>query len=116
MSPNPIHKKCHDCGRDEPLWSNCFRERGACPNRDHKPAFAGGVVTRPDTQVITVTNPGYEIALFFDKDGGAEAIITAPGAVKHPIRVNIAPPAPGRRIVVERHGTNFSVVYKDATP
>lgn len=64
------------------------------------------------TQIITVTEPGYDIALFFNEDGGAEAVITRPN--QGPIGVNIAPPAPGRRIVIERVGSLFVVAYKDA--
>jgi hypothetical protein len=52
------------------------------------------------------------VALFFNEDGGAEAVITRPGD-KQPIGVNIAPPLPGRRIVVERSKGIFDVLYRD---
>lgn len=64
------------------------------------------------TNVIQVTEPGYDVVLFFNDDGGAEAVISRPN--DKPTGVNIAPPAPGRRIVVERTGDRFAVVYRDA--
>jgi hypothetical protein len=68
---------------------------------------------RPTTRIINVENPGYEVVLFFNADGGAEALVTQPGQSKPPIRVNIAAPAKGRCIVVERRGTTFEVMYRD---
>lgn len=65
------------------------------------------------TRIITVTEPGYDVALFMNEDGGAEAVITRPGLA--PTGINIAPPAPGRRIVIERVGPRFQVVYKDVS-
>lgn len=66
------------------------------------------------TRIISVTEPGYDVALFFNEDGGAEAVISRPGM--KPTGVNIAPPGPGRQIGVERTGEKFEVVYKDKTP
>lgn len=63
------------------------------------------------TQIITVTEPGYDVVLFFNEDGGAEAVISRPN--DKPTGVNIAPPGPGRRIVVERTGDRFAVVYRN---
>lgn len=97
---------CVSCGREQPLWSNCFRPAAECPVRA---AFAPG---RPATRVINVDQPGYEIVMFFNTDGGAQAIISRPGG-KEPIDVLIAAPILGRRIVVERKGDSFAVSYKD---
>lgn len=69
-------------------------------------------MTERITRIISVTEPGYDVVLFFNEDGGAEAVITRPGL--QPTGVNIAPPGPGRRIVVERIGSKFEIVYKDA--
>lgn len=68
--------------------------------------------SRRDVQIITVTEPGYEVSLFFDRTGGAEAVITRPS--DKPTSVYIVPPKHGRRIVVERRGGIISVMYKDA--
>jgi hypothetical protein len=95
-------RTCESCGRTEALWSNCFRLAADCPQRGGKPLV----------RIVTVTEPGYDVALFFNADGGAEAVITRPGD-RLPIGVNIAPPGKGRRIVVERHGNTFEVMYKD---
>lgn len=73
-------------------------------------------VGRPATSIITVRNPGYEVVLFFNKDGGADALVSQPGQQKPPISVKIAPPTEGRRIVVERIGDTFEILYKDALP
>lgn len=70
-------------------------------------------VARPVERIITITNPGYEVVLFMHPKGGAEAVITQPGD-QQPTLHNIPPPAPGRVIVVERHGTTLEVFYKDA--
>lgn len=70
---------------------------------------------RPATRIITVTEPGYEVAVFFDREGAAHALITRPGD-KVPISVRIAAPEVGRRIVVERVGGIFEISYKDALP
>lgn len=67
---------------------------------------------RPAVRIITITNPGYDVVLFFDRDGGAEAVISGPD-VSLPTKVRIAPPESGRRIVVERNGDLLSVSYKD---
>lgn len=64
------------------------------------------------TYIIRVTEPGYDVALFMNEDGGAEAVISRPGL--KPTGVNIAPPAPGRRISIERKGDLFNVTYRDA--
>lgn len=100
---------CVSCGRSQPLWGNCFRLAAECPVRA---AFAPG---RPATRIINVDQPGYEIIMFFNPDGGAQAVISRPGG-KEPIDVLIAAPIPGRRIVVERKGDAFAVSYKDAQP
>jgi hypothetical protein len=97
---------CVSCGREQPLWGNCFRLASECPVRA---AFAPG---RPATRIISVNEPGYEIVMFINTDGGAQAVISRPGG-KDPIDVLIAPPIPGRRIVVERKGDAFAVFYKD---
>ncbi len=98
---------CLSCGREQPLWGNCFRPAAECPIRAaHDP-------NRPDTQIISVNQPGYEIVIFFKPDGGAQAIISRPGG-KEPIDFLIAPPLPGRCIVVTRKGSTFSVVYRNA--
>lgn len=49
--------------------------------------------------------------VFFKPDGSAQAIISRPGD-KEPTDFLIAPPLPGRCIVVERKGTAFDVVYR----
>lgn len=98
---------CVSCNREQPLWGNCFRPAIECPIRA---AFAPD---RPATQIISVNEPGYEIVLFFNTDGGAQAVISRPGG-KEPIDFLIAPPLPGRRIVVARKGDMFDVSYKDA--
>lgn len=69
---------------------------------------------QPAARIITISNPGYEVVLFFDRDGGAEAVITQAGQSKQPTRVRIAPPAPGRRIVVERRGATMEVWYRNS--
>ena len=99
---------CGSCGREKPLWSNCFRPKGECPMRspDASPP------ERPAIRIISVTEPGYEVTLFFNEEGGAHAIITRPN--DKPTGINIVPPGPGRRIVVERKGNTFEVLYKDA--
>lgn len=71
---------------------------------------------RPATRIITVSNPGYEVVLFFNADGSAEALVTQPGQARAPISVRIAAPEPGRRIVVERKGDEFEVLYRDRLP
>lgn len=63
------------------------------------------------TRIISVTEPGYEVALFLNGDGSAEAVISRPG--DKPISVSIAAPDQGRRIVVERRGDTFEVLYRD---
>lgn len=95
-------RTCVSCGRTEALWPNCFRSPADCPQR-------GG---RPFVRIVTVTEPGYDVALFFNDDGGAEAVITRPGD-KQPIGINIAPPGSGRRIVVERRGSTFEILYRN---
>lgn len=89
------------------------------PVRDFEDTFSAETVVMDHffsdrTRIISVTEPGYDIALFFNEDGGAEAVISRPGM--KPTGVNIAPPGPGRRIVVERTGEKFEVVYRDRTP
>lgn len=98
-------RTCESCGRTEALWPNCFRRPANCPQR-------GG---RPYVRIVTVTEPGYDVALFFNEDGGAEAVVTRPGD-KQPLGINIAPPGPGRRIVVERRGSTFEILYRDVRP
>lgn len=105
LMPKAEARTCESCGRTEALWSNCFRMAADCPQR-------GG---RAPVRIVTVTEPGYDVALFFNEEGGAEAVITRPGD-KQPIGVNISPPGKGRRIVVERHGNTFEVLYKDVRP
>lgn len=63
------------------------------------------------TRIITLTEPGYDVVLFFNDDGGAEGVISRPNAA--PAGINIAPPAYGRRIVIERKGNTLEVVYRD---
>lgn len=98
---------CNSCGREQPLWGNCFRLASECPVRA---AFAPG---RPATRIISVSEPGYDILFFNFGNGGAQAIISRPGG-KDPIDILIAPPIPGRQIVIERKGDMFEVFYKDA--
>ncbi len=76
-----------------------------------RPAFA----KRPAVRVITITEPGYEVVLFFNDEGGAQAMIKRPGD-KLPIGMRIAPPEPGRRIAIERIGDTFEVLYRDVEP
>lgn len=83
---------------------------GRCTRRD-----AAKPPERPAVRVITITEPGYEVVLFFNEEGGAQAMIKRPGD-KLPIGMRIAPPEPGRRIVVERVGNTFEILYKDAQP
>lgn len=71
---------------------------------------------RAATRIITVGNPGYEVVLFFNRDGSAEALVSQPGQQKPPISVKIAAPDEGRRIVVERIGDTFEILYKDVLP
>lgn len=103
---------CTACGREESLWGNCFRPRGECRQRIDEQPIGQKPVARLPTRIITVTEPGYDVALFFNEDGGAEAVISRPDD-QQPTGVNIAPPTPGRRIVVERSGNKFEVVYRD---
>lgn len=67
---------------------------------------------RPPRRIITVTEPGYDIALFFNDEGGAEAVISRPGE-RTPIGINIARPDFGRQIVIERRNGTFEVLYQD---
>lgn len=97
---------CNSCNRAQPLWGNCFRPAAECPVR------AAFEPNRPATRIISVNEPGYEVVLFFNEDGGAQAVVSRPGG-KDPIDVLIAPPIPGRRIVVERKGNVLAVSYKD---
>lgn len=70
-------------------------------------------MSKPAERIITIGNPGYEVVLFFDREGGAEAVISAVGNAKNPTRVRIAKPETGRRIVVERKGKTMEVLYRD---
>lgn len=108
-----IGGSCVRCGRVPSLWSECVLTAWSCPVRGRPANGAPNGEATGATRIISVNQPGYEIVLFFNSDGGAEAVITRPGG-KEPIGVNIAPPIPGRRIVVERKGSAFEVSYKDA--
>lgn len=92
------------CGREASDWKNCLRKTIDCPNRA-PPA-------RSPRHVITITNPGYDIVLFFRDDRSAQAIISAPDG--KPTSVYVAPPEPGRQIVIERREGVLDVLYKDA--
>lgn len=98
--------KCHE----DPPYTNCTV--ADCPKRKPIPGPTIADTVRLSRQIITVTEPGYDVALFFNADGGAEAVISRPN--DKPTNVNIAPPETGRRIVVERKGGVLAVMYKDA--
>lgn len=98
---------CDVCGRSSPEWGSCLRPPTECPARA---AYQPG---RPDTSIISVNEPGYEIVMFFKPDGSAQAIISRPGG-KEPIDILIPKPIQGRCIVVERKGRAFDVVYRSA--
>jgi hypothetical protein len=96
----PLVEHCYICDQFRPLGHGCLRPGGSCSDE------------RPATRVITITEPGYEVAFFTNKDGGGEAVISRPG--ERPTVVNIAAPEPGRRIAIERKGATFQIMYRDA--
>lgn len=114
LDPRLVGTRCERCGRDSSDWENCNRAWGDCAHPpDRSKPFAPKTIERPATRIISVTEPGYDVALFMNADGGAEAVITRPH--EKPTGVNIAPPGRGRRIVVERKNGTFDVMYKDVT-
>ena len=72
-------------------------------------------MTAPIKNILTIANPGYDVVVFHNSDGSAEAVITQPGKSKMPTIVKIAPPDAGRQIVVQRHPNGAVVVeYRNA--
>lgn len=97
---------CDVCGDDRIADEPPVCGQPDCPAR---------ASARAATRIITVPD-FHEVVLFFNRDGGADALVSQPGEQKPPIKVSIAPPAESRRIVVQRIGGTLEVLYKDVLP
>lgn len=66
-----------------------------------------------DTRIATIADSKYEVVVFTDKDGSAEAVITAPDSPNKPITIPIAKPPKGERIVTTRYSDGrIEITYR----
>jgi hypothetical protein len=66
-------------------------------------------------RVFTVAHPDHEVVLFFNGDGSADACVSDKSG-KETVRVRIAAPPEGSRIVVIRAEGSVEVLYRSAQP